>query len=61
MLKEKKAKVYSLGSNDAEFQYLDIKTDISKSSFKLVAENCEISVTSRLIGSLIFKIWVWLL
>ena len=51
MLKEKKAKVYSLGSNDAEFQYLDIKTDISKSSFKLVAENCEISVTSRLIGS----------
>ena len=51
MLKEKKAKVYSLGSNDAEFQYLDIKTDIGKSSFKLVAENCEISVTSRLIGS----------
>ena len=51
MLKEKQAKVYSLGGNDAEFQYSDIKTDINTSSFKLIAENCEIPVTSRLIGS----------
>ncbi len=48
---EKRAKVYSLGGNDAEFQYSDIKTDINTSSFKLIAENCEIPITSRLIGS----------
>ena len=51
MLVEKQAKVYSLGGEDADFRFADIKTDINNSSFKLLSAKDEIYIISRLIGS----------
>lgn len=51
MLIAKQAKVHSIGGNDAEFSFADIKTDIHNSSFKLISADAEIFISSRLIGS----------
>ena len=51
MLVEKHAKVLSLGSEDADFRFADVQTDINNSSFRLQSDKDEIYIISRLIGN----------